>query len=332
MGDAPVKSTAIVSARSVRFCACAALLALAAPLAAHPAGEYLPETDGAVTLIVPDKLKDAPFLPDTKDNPLFLVYDEILKKLEAKHVRVTVHALAKYDEGILLNSTASPATVRYILKYKVLGDDIAWTESGDTDNPVFNLTVPDSGAFRITFPAKDWLLFAVNAPPAPVDDTESAKPAPASKKEPSSSPAVSAASLLKALPDDSLLALVWPEPGATAEYPLLGELKGLSFHIVRNASDKRPIHAEIAMPAKTDEAALKLKKACQDKFDEVYRNAEKEGTVPDELVNAFTVVREDAKVTVHILLPDDMAKYMFSQFATALQDEIRPFIVPDKLK
>jgi len=324
-----MESIAIFSARSVRFCTCALLLALSVPLAAHPAGDYLPATTGHVTLLAPEQLKDAPFLPDAKTNPLFLFYEEIQGKLEEKHVNVTVHALAACDDGFLLNSSASPATVRYILKYKILDDKIAWTESGDKDNPVFNLTVPDNGAFRITFPAKDWLLVSPNRPPAPADDPGTTRDAPPEKP---SSPVVSAASLLKALPDDAVLALVWPEPGATAEYPLLGELKSLSFHIVRDASDKRPVHAEIVMPAKTSEAALKLKKACQDKFDEVYQEAAKQGRIPDELVNAFTVVRKDDEVTIHILLPDDMAKYMFSQFATALQDEIRPFFVPDALK
>ena len=321
--------TAIVPLRAFRPCIFAALLGFAAPLAAHPAGDHLPATTGHVTLLAPARLKDAPFLPDTKNNPLFLFYEEILGKLEAKHVNVTVHAVAVYDDGFLLNSSASPSTVRYILKYKILDDKIAWTESGNADDPVFTLTIPDSGSFRISFPAKDWLLFSSNRPPAPADDPGTAKDDSPGKP---SAPAVSAASLLKAVPDDAVLALVWPEPGATAEHPLLGELESISCHITRNAADKRPVHTEIVMPAKSPDAALKLKKACQDSFDEVYREAAKEGKVPDELANAFTVVRKDSEVTIHILLPDDMAKYFFTQFATALQEEIRLFTLPDKLK
>ena len=331
-----MKSQDIISGRFVRLCACAALIGLALPLAAHPAADFLPASPGPVTLIAPEQLKNAPFLPDTKNNPLFLAYEEMQNKLEAKHIKLTVHALAKYDEGFLLHSTASPAIVRYVLKYKILGDDIAWTESGTADDPIFTLTIPDNGSFRITFPAKDWLLFAANRPPEPVDDTlslatDAAKSAPTAKKEPSSHPVFSA-ELLKAVPDDAVLAYVWPEPGALPETPLMGELESLSFYIVHDEKDKRPVHAEIVMPAKTSDAALKIQKACRETIDRVYQEAAKLGKVPDELVNAFTVTRMDTEVAIHILLPDDMAQYFFTQFALTLQEEIRIFALPDDLK
>ena len=316
-------------ARSFRSRITAALFALALPLSAHPAGDFLPPGSGPVTLLAPDRIKDAPFLPDTKDNPLILAYEEILGKLEAKHIKIEVRSLAVGEDGFLLQSTATPATVRYILKYKILDDKIAWTESGEGDKVAFNLTVPDSGSFRITFPAKDWLLCTVNRPPAPADDPGTVKPASAASE---TAQVVSASKLLKALPDDAVMAYVWPEPGPTPEYPLLGELKSISFHIVRDAADKRPVHAEIVMPAKTPDAALKIQRACQDKITGVYQEAAKLGRIPPELVNAFTVARKDAEVVIRIALPDDMAKYLFTQFATALQEEIRPFAVPDGLK
>ena len=323
-----MKTTASFSAKTARFCVCAALLGFAVPLAAHPAGDFLPEVEGAVTLLTPGQVKDAPFLPDAKNNPLFLKYEDTLAKLEAKHIRLNVHSLAVFGEGFLMNSSATPATVRYILKYKLLGEQIAWTETGDADRPAFNLTVPDGGSFRITFPAKDWLLCAANKPPEPADDPSEAKQ-PESKGK---MPAVSAASLLKALPDNVAMAYVWPEPGATPEYPLMGELESISFHIVRDAKDKRPVHAELVMPAKTADAAQKIRKSCQDTFDQVYGEAAKLGKIPPELVNAFTVARDDDKVTIRIALPDDMAKYFFTTFAAALQKEVKPFAVPDKLK
>ena len=326
-----MRHTAVFSGR-IRAAAWAAsaavLLGLAFPLGAHPAGDFFPETDGPVTLLTPDKVKNAPFLPDAKNNPLFLAYEEILGKLKAKHIEVKVHSLAVFGEGFLLNSSASPATVRYVLKYKLLGEQYAWTETGDADHPAFNLTVPDGGSFRITFPAKDWLLFTENKPPEPADDpTEAKKPENKGK-----TPVASASSLLKSLPDDTVMAYVWPEPGATAEYPLMGELKSLSFHIVRDARDKRPVHAEIVMPAKTADAALKIQRSCQDTIAQVYQEAAKLGEIPSELVNAFTVTRNDAEVAIRIALPDDMAKYLFTQFAAALHEEIEPFAVPDKLK
>jgi len=311
------------------FALAVALFTLAVPLSAHPAGDFLPPGFGPVTLLAPDRIKDAPFLPDTKDNPLFLAYEEMLAKLEAKHVTIKVRSLAVGPNGFLLNSTATPAVVRYILKYKLLDDKIAWTESGDADSVSFNLTVPDGGAFRITFPAKDWLLCSVNRPPAPADDPGTEKPAPATQE---AAPAVSAAELLKTLPDDAAMAYVWPEPGPTPEYPLLGELKSISFHIVRDAADKRPVHAEIVMPAKSPEAALKIQMACRDKITSVYQDAAKLGKIPSELVSAFTVERKGNEVAIHIALPDDMAKYLFTQFATALQEEISPFAVPAELK
>ncbi len=307
---------------------CAFLLGLAVPLAAHPAGDCLPEVEGAVTLLTPGQVRNAPFLPDAKNNPLFVKYEETLGKLEEKHIKVTVHSLAVFGEGFLLNSSASPATVRYILKYKLLGEEYTWTETGDADHPAFNLTVPDGGSFRITFPAKDWLLFTENRPPEPADDPAEAKKTENKQK----TSVVSASSLLKSLPDGVAMAYVWPEPGATPEYPLLGELKSISFHVVRDAKDKRPVHAELVMPAKTADAAQKIRKSCQDTFDQVYGEAAKLGKIPPELVNAFTVARDDDKVTIRIALPDDMAKYFFTTFATALQEEVRPFAVPDKLK
>lgn len=326
-----MKTTAGFRVRSilVRVCVFAALLALNIPLSAHPAGDFLPSGSGPVTLLAPGKLKNAPFLPDTKDNPLFLAYEEMLGKLEAKHIQVEVRSLAVFEDGFLLNSTATPATVRYILKYKLLDDKIAWTESGEGDAVAFNLTVPDSGSFRITFPAKDWLLFTANKPPAPADDPSEAKKPESEKKN---EPAVSVPELMKALPDGIVMAYVWPEPGATPEYPLLGELKSISFHVVRDAADKPPVHAEIVMPAKTPEAALKIQTACRESIGNVYQEAAKLGRIPPELVNAFTVTRKDAEVAIHIALPDDMAKYLFTRFATALQDEVRPFAIPDKLK
>jgi len=323
-----MKSAAVFSIRAVRAAMAAVLLGLAVPLAAHPAGDFFPEGDGPVTLLAPDRVKDAPFLPDAKNNPLFLAYEELTGKLEAKHIKVTVHSLAVFGEGFLLNSSASPATVRYILKYKLLGEQYTWTETGDTDHPAFNLTIPDGGAFRITFPAKDWLLFMENKPPEPADDPSEAKEVEKQEK----TPAVSAASLLESLPDDVAMAYVWPEPGATPEYPLLGELESISFHVVRDAQDRRPVHAEIVMPAKSAAAALKIQKSCQDTIAQVYGEAAKLGKIPPELVNAFTVTRNEAEVAIRIALPDDMAKYLFTKFAAALQEEVKPFAVPDKLK
>ena len=323
-----MKTTASFSAKNARFCVCAFLLGFVVPLAAHPAGDRLPEVEGPVTLLTPGQVKNAPFLPDAKNNPLFVKYEEILGKLEEKHIKVNVHSLSVFGEGFLLNSSASPATVRYILKYKLLGEQYAWTETGDADHPAFNLTIPDGGSFRITFPAKDWLLFMENKPPEPADDpAEAKKPENKEKASP-----VSAASLLKYLPDGVAMAYVWPEPGATPEYPLLGELESISFHVVRDAQDKRPVHAEIVMPAKTADAALKIQRSCQDTITQVYGEAAKLGKIPPELVNAFTVTRNETEVSIHIALPDDMAKYLFTQFAAALQEEIRPFAVPDNLK
>lgn len=325
-----MKTAALFSARSACLCVSAFLLGFAAPLAAHPAGEFFPEVPGPVTLLSPDQVRNAPFLPDAKSNPLFLAYESILGKLEEKHIKLTVHSLAVFEEGFLLNSTASPSTVRYILKYKLLGDGIAWTETGNEENTAFNLSIVDGGSFRITFPAKDWLLCMANRPPEPADDPSEGKKPESGENKPA--PAVSAAALLKSLPDTAAMAYVWPEPGATAEHPTMGEVKSISFHVVRDEKDKRPVHAEIAMPAKSPEAALKIQKSCQDTITQVYNEAAKIGDIPAELVNAFTVTREDAEVAIHIALPDDMAKYLFTQFASALQEEIKPFAVPEKLK
>ena len=308
----------------------AALAGFAEPLAAHPAGDFIPAAaEGPVTLLAPDRIKDAPFLPDAEYNPLYLAYKDFRNKLEDNHISVKVHSLAVCGDGFLLNSTATPATVRYILKYKILDDRIAWSESGTPENPVFHLTIPENGSFRITFPAKDWLLCTENRPPAPADDPVPEGKTPPAKKN---APPVSSAALLKAVPDDAVMAYVWPEPGAMPEYPLLGDVGSISFFVVRKEEDKRPVHATIAMPAKSSETAEKIRKVCQDRITQVYMDAAQLGEIPPELVNAFVVSRNDNEIGIHITLPDDMAKYFFTLFATTLLEEISPFAVPDKLK
>ena len=146
--------------------------------------------------------------------------------------------------------------------------------------------------------------------------------------------AKTAAALLKDVPADAVVAYVWPDPGATAEYPMMGELKSISFHVAGHAASEAsgPVRAEIAMPAKSPESALKIQTACQSTIDEVYAEAAKLGKIPRELVGAFTVARKDAVVTIRIALPDDMAKYFFTTFAEALRDMVSPLAVPDSLQ
>ena len=308
----------------------AALAVLSGALYAHPAWEYLPVTPGPVTLIAPELARTAPFLPDEKDNPVLRSYSEFLAKLKAKGLKVDIHSFAVFPDGFLLNSTATPATVRYVLKYKVLGEDYTWTESETDGRKSFSLTVPGSGAYQITFPADGWLLFLANRPPAPADDPVLAGSA---KKE--NDTAKTAAELLKDIPSQAAIAYIWPEPGATAEYPLMGELSSITFHVTgadAPSPSVRSVRAEIAMPAKTPEAALKIQNACQSTIDEVYAEASKLGKIPAELVGAFTVARKEAVVTIRIALPPDMAKYFFTTFAEALRGGIQPLEVPDKLK
>ena len=141
-----------------------------------------------------------------------------------------------------------------------------------------------------------------------------------------------AASLLKSMPERTAMTCEMLSPKASPEYPLMGELKRITLHVVRDEMDKRPVHADIVMPAKSTEAAQIIQKSCQDSIEKVYSEAAKLGKIPEELVNAFTVTRNNADVSIHIALPDDMAKYLFTQFAVALQEEVNPFAIPDKLK
>jgi len=313
---------------TARLAVSATAVLLSATLYAHPAWEYLPETDGPVTLVAPELARQAAFLPDEKDNPVLHAYAEFQSKLKAKRLNETVESLAVFPDGFLAKTSASPATVRYILKYKILGEDYTWTESGTDGDTAFSLSLPDKGSFRITFPAKGWLLFAANRPPAPADD-----PALAVPGEPKPVAAKTAAALLKDVPENAVVAYVWPEPGATAEYPLMGELGSISFHVAgHKASESGPVRAEIAMPAKTPESALKIQTACQSTIDEVYAEAAKLGKIPQELVGAFTVSRKESVVTIRIALPDDMAKYFFTTFAESLRGMVQPLAVPDKLQ
>ena len=313
-----------------RLAVTAALAVLSGALYAHPAWEYLPDTPGPVTLIAPELARTAQFLPDEKDNPVLQAYSEFLAKLKAKSLKVDIKSFAVFPDGVLLNSTATPATVRYILKYKVLGEDYTWTESETDGKKSFALTVPGSGAYQITFPADGWLLFLANRPPAPAED-----PVLAGSAEKKTETAKTAAELLKDIPSQAAIAYIWPEPGATPEYPLMGELSSITFHVSgadAPSPSVRSVRAEIAMPAKTPEAALKIQNSCQSTIDEVYAEAAKLGKIPAELVGAFTVARKEAVVTIRIALPPDMAKYFFTTFAEALRGSIQPLEVPDKLK
>ena len=313
-----------------RLAITAACAVLSGALYAHPAWEYLPDTPGPVTLIAPELARTAQFLPDEKDNPVLQAYSEFLAKLKAKSLKVEIKSFAVFPDGVLLNSTATPATVRYILKYKVLGEDYTWTESETDGRKSFALNVPGSGAYQITFPADDWLLFLANRPPAPADD-----PVLAGSAEKKPDTAKTAAALLKDIPSQAAIAYIWPEPGATPEYPLMGELSSITFHVSgadAPSPSVRSVRAEVAMPAKTPEAALKIQNACQSTIDEVYAEASKLGKIPAELVGAFTVARKEAVVTIRIALPPDMAKYFFTTFAEALRGSIQPLEVPDKLK
>ena len=315
----------------------AVLAVLCGALHAHPAWEYLPATDGPVTLIAPDLAREGAFLPDAKDNPVLRSYDEFVAKLKAKRLNVSIHSFTVFPDGFLLNTSATPATVRYILKYKILGEDYTWTESEKDGGAVFTLSVPEKGSYRITFPAKEWLLFTANRPPAPADDPAIAKASGAAETKPDVDLPPTASELLKAVPSDAAIAYLWPEPGATPEYPLMGELRSISFHVAGQTASAEgkasaPVLAEIAMPAKTPDSALKIQNACQSTIDEVYAEAAKLGKIPQELVGAFTVTRKDAVVTIRISLPADMAKYFFTTFAQALQGMVSPLAVPEKLQ
>jgi len=316
---------------TARLAVMAALAVLSGALYAHPAWEYLPDTPGPVTVIAPELARAAQFLPDEKDNPVLRSYSEFLAKLKAKSLKVDIHSFALFPDGFLLNSTATPATVRYVLKYKILGEDYTWTESETDGKKSFALNVPGGGSYQITFPADGWLLFLANRPPAPADDPVLASSDDKSKPD----TAKTSAELLKDVPSGAAIAYIWPEPGATAEYPLMGELQSITFHVTgadAPSPSVRTVRAEIAMPTKTPEAALKIQNACQSTIDEVYAEAAKLGKIPSELVGAFTVARKEAVVTIRIALPPDMAKYFFTTFAEALRGSIQPLEVPDKLK
>ena len=309
----------------------ASLVLFSGTLCAHPAWEHLPDTPGPVTLIAPELARTAQFLPDEKDNPVLQAYSEFLAKLKAKSLKVDIKSFAVFPDGFLPNSSATPATVRYVLKYKVLGGDYTWTESETDGRKSFALTIPGGGSYQITFPADGWLLFLANRPPAPADDPGLA----ASHEKAKPDTPKTAAELLKDIPAQAAIAYIWPEPGTTAEYPMMGELESVTFHVTgadTPSPSVRSVRAEIAMPAKTPEAALKIQNACQSTIDEVYAEAAKLGKIPTELVGAFTVARKEAVVTIRIALPPDMAKYFFTTFAEALRGGIQPLEVPDKLK
>ena len=126
-------------------------------------------------------------------------------------------------------------------------------------------------------------------------------------------------SLLNVLKTDAMVSYTLFEPQSSPDYPLLGELTSITCNIVRDKNDTRPVHADIFMSAKSHDAALKIQCTCQATIEQVYRDASQLGPIPSELVDAFTVELNDNEITIHIALPDEMAKYLFAQFFSALQ-------------
>ena len=125
-------------------------------------------------------------------------------------------------------------------------------------------------------------------------------------------------SLLNVLQTNAMVSYTLLEP-SSPEYPLVNELSSITCHIVRDENDTRPVHADIFMSAKSRDAALKIQYACQETIEQVYRDASQLGPIPYELVDAFTVELNDNEITIHIALPDKMAKYLFIQYFYALQ-------------
>ena len=123
--------------------------------------------------------------------------------------------------------------------------------------------------------------------------------------------------LLNILSTNALVTYELPE----GNYPPLGWLNKISCQIVRDAKDSRPIHAEIKMLADSPKTALEIQNKCLDEINRVYHDASKIGNIPPELINAFIVSRRDMEATIHFFLPDEMAKYLFSQFYSTHQEK-----------
>ncbi len=54
-----------------------------------------------------------------------------------------------------------------------------------------------------------------------------------------------AASLLKSMPERTAMTCEMLRPKASPEYPLMGEIKRITLHVVHDEMDKRPVHADI---------------------------------------------------------------------------------------
>lgn len=303
---------------------------------AHEDYEALPNVSGAVTFFRLDKIAEAPFLPALKSTPLYKEIDRIQNTLEKKKMPIKAESLAVFPDGFLLKSNATPATVRYILKYKVLSDKLTWEEhvmeemnptiitKEKSDKEVkheqekekivkktyFTIKNAEGETFVITFPLEHYILVRTLIPHNAIEPL-SAKP------------------LLKDTPDDVVLALLWPDPGVSAQYPLMGELKSVSVYIRYLKGEPRPVFAEVNMPAKSEESAIKITCACKEFFDEIYKKASKVGEIPKDMVNAFVVSSSGTTTKIHSSLTDDNAKLFLTLFLTALSDAIAPFEPPE---
>lgn len=285
-----------------------------ARLSAHPDAEALPDTSGPLTFLVPEKLKKADFFPPGRKTPLFQKIEDVQRILADKKMPLTVDSVSVFQDGFLLHSNATPALVRYILKYKLLSDKLVWSEENKEDKSVqFKVETADKQLFFITFPKEKYLLVQPLIPMRAV-------------------PKFACPGLLKLVPDDALIAFLWPNPGGIPEYPLMGELQSISMYVRYLAGEPRPVYTEIVMPANSPESAAKIAAACKDFFDGVYKNASRLGKIPRSLVNAFVVSCSGDTAKIHVSLTDEHAKLFLTLFMTSLSNAIEPFALPDKLK
>ena len=121
------------SLRAALICL-AALPGFAAPLFAHPAGDFIPAAaEGPVTLLAPDRIKDAPFLPDPEYNPLFLACKDIRNKLEDNHISVKVHSVAVFGDGFLIRRTAIETGVNVLTALDTARALVTSLENGEKE-------------------------------------------------------------------------------------------------------------------------------------------------------------------------------------------------------
>ncbi len=297
------------------FCFILICLFSVIPAFAHPDADVIPQTSGPIILFNANEFSNLESLKMMQDSSVFSKMNEIKKKMESKKIPVKIDTIHVFPKGFMLKSNATISIVRYILKYNVVSDQLKWKEITKEDGKTsqFEIENDKKDKYYISFPKDGYLLFESLITKKTIEN-DSCRP------------------LLKLVPDDAVFAVLWPEPVAITEYPMMGDLKSVTLFVRYLKNEKRPFYAELILPARSEEKSNKITIACKNFFQDIYKQASLIDKIPQTMVNAFTVTSNSDTTKIHIALTEEDSKVFVSLFLSSFKTILEPLLVKEKQK